>query len=233
MRPPNRLVKQGKDLGLSLVEVLVAMALSSIVLVTCATLLLGSLKTTAGTQNRLEEINDGRIAISAMGKALRTAILPSQLFDATSLEVAAFIEATPTSIRFYGNLDNANNLVGPSKITFEVVGGELRRTLQKPNPFDVNNPKYVYCVPGASGCVLGYTVLARGVVLTGAPIFSYSDALGNRLSGGTLTAGQLEIVDSVDISVTVAKKGVGGDGSTFVLNVALPNHDAVMRESES
>ena len=87
-------------------------------LATCATLFLGSLKTSYGTQGRLEEVNDGRVAISAMGKALRTAILPSQLFDATSTVEAAFIEATPTSIRFYGNLNNASNLIGPSKITY-------------------------------------------------------------------------------------------------------------------
>jgi prepilin-type N-terminal cleavage/methylation domain-containing protein len=226
------MASKGKDSGLSLMELLVAMALSSIVLATCATLFLGSLKTTTGTQGRLEEVNDGRVAISAMGKAMRTAILPSQLFDSTSTVEAAFIEATPTSIRFYGNLNNADNLVGPSKITFEVIGGQLRQTVQKPLAFDPANPKFIYCVPGP-GCVLGYTVLARGVLLTGAPIFRYYDALGNTLAGATLTADQLEIVDSVDISVTVAKAGVGGNGSTFVLRVALPNHDAVMRESES
>jgi len=233
MRLTNRVNSEGTDSGLGLVELLVAMALSSIVLATCATLFLGSLKTSTGTQGRLEEINDGRVAISAMGKAMRTAILPSQLFDATSTVEAAFIEATPMSIRFYGNLNNANNLVGPSKITFEVVNGELRETVQKPNAFDPANPKFVYCVQGAAGCVIGYTVLARGVILTGAPIFTYYDALGNLLAGATLTAAQLEDVDSVDISVTVAKPRVGGGGSTFVLRVALPNHDAVMRESES
>ena len=149
MRLSDRMARKEKDSGLGLVEVLVAMALSSIVLATCATLFLGSLKTTTGTQGRLEEINDGRVAISAMGKAMRTAILPSQLFDTTSTVEAAFIEATPLSIRFYGNLNNSSNLVGPSKITFEVIGGELRETVQKPNPFDPANPKFIYCVPGA------------------------------------------------------------------------------------
>jgi hypothetical protein len=233
MRLTKRLNREDADSGLGLVEVLVAMALSSLVLATCATLFLGSLKTSVGTQGRLEEINDGRVAISAMGKAMRTAILPSQLFDATSTVEAAFIEATPMSIRFYGNLNNASNLIGPSKITFEVVGGQLRQTIQKPNAFDPATPKFIYCTPGAAGCVLGYTVLARGVVITGAPIFTYYDALGNPLAGATLTAAQLEDVDSVDISVTVTKPRVGGAGSTFVLRVALPNHDAVMRESES
>jgi type II secretory pathway pseudopilin PulG len=229
MRLTQRMSRAEKDSGLGLVEVLVAMALSSIVLATCATLFLGSLKTTSGTQSRLEEINDGRVAISAMGKAMRTAILPSQLFDSTSTVEAAFIEATPMSIRFYANLNNDSNTVGPSKVSFAVVGGQLQESVQAPNPFDPDNPKFVYCTT----CVVPYTILARGVVVTGSPIFVYYDSLGNPLTGTTLTLDQLEIVDSVDISVTVSKPGVGGSGSTFVLRVALPNHDAVMRESES
>lgn len=232
MRLTDRMTRQGKDSGISLVETLVAMALSSIVLATCATLFIGSLRTTAGTQGRLEEINDGRVAIASMSKSLRTAILPSQLFDTTSVEAAAFIEATPTSIRFFGNLNNTNSLVGPSKISYSVVNGELRQTVQQPNAFAAANPVFVYCTPGTAGCVVGYTILARGVVVTGNPIFTYYDALGTKLTGANLTAAQLEIVDSVDIAVTVAKQGVGGDGSTFVTRVALPNHDAVMRAED-
>jgi type II secretory pathway pseudopilin PulG len=228
MRLTDRMTRTRSDSGISLVELLVAMALSSIVLVTCATLYLGALRTTQGTSGRLEEINDGRVAIATMGKALRTAILPSQLFDTTSTAEAAFIEATPWSIRFYANLNNTSNTVGPSKVSFAVVNGQLQETVQKPNAFDPANPQFVYCTPGP-GCPVGTLILARGVVITGNPIFVYYDSLQNPIVGATLSAAQLEIVDSVDISVTVAKKGVGGGGSTFILRVALPNHDAVMR----
>jgi type II secretory pathway pseudopilin PulG len=226
------MARDGADRGITLVEVMVATVLTSIVLVTCATLYLGSLRTTKGTQGRLEEINDGRIAISSMGRTLRTAILPSQLFDTTSVETAAFIEATPTSIRFYANIDNANNAIGPSKVTYSVSSGVLSQTVQRPMPVaDPTKPVYIYCAPGP-GCVVPSKVLARGVVLSGDPIFTYYDALGNKLTGATLTAAQLEVVDSIDISVTVAKSGVGGNGSTYVLRVALPNHDAVVRANE-
>jgi Tfp pilus assembly protein PilV len=232
MRIQNRLMRGGPDKGIGLVEVLVAMALMSIVLVTCATLYIGSLRTTKGTQGRLEEINDGRIAISSIGRAMRTAILPSQLADTTSTETAAFIEATPNSIRFYANIDNPNNSVGPSKVTYSVVSGELRQTFQPPNAFDPLDPVFVYCVPGP-GCATRDKVLARGVVTGTDAIFTYYDALGNKLTGSNLTADQLEVVDSVDVAVTVAKSGVGGNGSTYVLRVALPNHDAVVRAAEN
>jgi hypothetical protein len=226
MRLTKRMSLHRTDSGLGLVELLVAISLSSILLVTCATLFLGSLRTTTTTQGRLVEIDDGRIAISAMGEALRTAILPSQLFDSVNAAEAAFIEATPYSIRFYANINNDSNTVGPSKVTFTVsASGVLTESVQKPNPFDPDNPRFIYC----STCTVGNIVLARGVSVSGNPIFTYYDALGNKLVGATLTADQLEIVDSVDIAVTVAQKGVGGNGSTFNLRVALPNHDAVMR----
>lgn len=228
MRLPDGVAREGTDNGISLVEVLVAMVLMSIVLVTCATLYLGSLRTTKGTQGRLEEINDGRIAISSMGRTLRTAILPKQLSDASSTETAAFIEATPLSIRFYANIDNPNNAIGPSKVTYQVVSGVLTQTIQRPNAFDPANPVFIFCAPSPT-CPTLNKVLARGVVVSGDPIFTYYDVLGDQLTGSTLTDDQLETVDAVDVSVTVANPGVGGNGSTFVLRVALPNHDAVVR----
>jgi type II secretory pathway component PulJ len=219
---------QRRESGSTLVELSVAMLIFSVLLVACATLYLGSLRSASATQGRLDEINDGRIAISAMGRSLRTAILPSQLYDTASTETAAFIEATPVSIRFYANIDNPGNSVGPSKVTYAIVDGELRETVQQPNPPTATSKAFIYCTPGPT-CPTRNKVLARGVVSSGAPIFSYYDQLGTRLTGDSLTAAQLEIVDSVDVAVTVQKPRVAGGGSTYALRIALPNHDAVVR----
>ncbi len=61
------------------------------------------------------------------------------------------------------------------------------------------------------------------------PIFTYYDQLGNQLSGSTLSATQMEQVDAIDIVLTVQRPRVAGDGSTYTLRVALPNHDAVVQ----
>jgi hypothetical protein len=217
-----------RDSGTSLVEVSVAMLVFSILLVACATLYLGSLRSATGTQSRLEEINDGRIAMSAMSRSLRTAILPSQLYDATSTEQAAFIEATPTSIRFFANIDNPGNSIGPSKVSYQVQSGNLIETVQQPLPRTGSSRAFVYCTPGPT-CPVRTKVLARGLVTTGAPIFTYYDALGGKLTGASLSADQLEIVDAIDVAVTVANPGTRSDGSTYALRIALPNHDAVVR----
>lgn len=217
-----------RDDGLTLVELLIAMALTSILLVTCSTIFLGSTRTAHGTQSRLDEINDGRVAIASMGRAMRTAILPSQLFYASSTETSAFISADSTSLRFYANIDNPGNIIGPTKVVYGVAAGVLTQTTQTPNAFDPLNPVYVYCAPGP-GCPTKTKILARGV-LTSSAIFRYYDSLGVEMTGApSLTTDQLDGVDSVDISVTVSKPGSGGGGSTFALRVAMPNHDAVQR----
>ncbi len=219
------------DAGLSLTELLVTMMIMGILVAATAALYISSLKTSTGTKSRLEEISDGRIAFSAMSRSLRTAILPSQLYDASSSETAAFIEAGPLSMRFYANLDNPNNVIGPSRVTYTVTAArELIETKQLPNQPVVNN-KYIYCDPTVVGCSVQRKVLARGVDPT-ETIFRYYDDLGTQLSSSVLTQDEMENIDSLDLSLTVRQPGSGGDGSTYVSRVALPNHDAVIRSEE-
>ncbi len=76
-----------RDDGLSMPELTVTMLVMSVVLAGLATLFIGSLNTAVGTQARLEEVSDARIAVSSMGRTLRTAILPSQLYDSASTAI--------------------------------------------------------------------------------------------------------------------------------------------------
>jgi prepilin-type N-terminal cleavage/methylation domain-containing protein len=226
-----RRLRIGGDRGVTLVELGVTMMIMGVIAATATSLYIGSLRTATGTQSRLEEVNDGRIAFSAMSRSLRTAILPSQLYDTSSTETAAFIEATPFSMKFYANVNNPRNTIGPSRVTYSVTAnGELVETMQRPNQPVVNN-KYVYCVPPAPGCTVSRKVLARGVN-PATPIFTYYDALGATLTGSTLDQDQMEVIDSVDVTVTVQQPGSGGGGTTYVNRIALPNHDAVIRSEE-
>jgi prepilin-type N-terminal cleavage/methylation domain-containing protein len=219
------------DRGLTLVELGVTMMIMGVIAAAATALYVGTLRTATGTQSRLEEINDGRIAVSAMSRALRTAILPSQLYDTSSTETAAFIEATPWSMRFYANINNPDNSIGPSRVTYTVTAaGELVETMQRPNQPVIDN-RYIYCDPTLPGCPVSRKILARGVD-PAAPIFTYYDPLGASLTGSTLTQEQMESIDSVDLTLTVQQRGSGGGGSTYVNRIALPNHDAVIRAEE-
>ncbi len=227
--------RMSRDEGLTLTELLVTMVIMGVLVSASAALYISALRTSTGTKSRLDEVNDGRIAFSAMSRTLRTAILPSQLFDAASAESAAFIEASPLSMKFYANVDNPNNSIGPTRLSYTVTAAkELVETKQIPNQPVINN-KYVYCDPAVVGCVVQRKILARGVDPT-KTIFTYYDDLGFLLtgggSGGVLSQTQMENIDALDISLVVEQPGSGGDGTTYVSRIALPNHDAVIRSEE-
>ncbi|WP_426566852.1 PulJ/GspJ family protein [Angustibacter sp. McL0619] len=222
----------GSDRGAaSLVEMLLVMMVLGILLSACMILYTGAMRTTNGTQARLSDLTDSRIAVSAMGKSLRTAILPNQLPDSSSTDTAAFIEATPFSIRFFANINNDENAVGASKVSYAVTAGVLSESMQQPLPPVAGDTTVRYCAPGP-GCVVRTKILARGVVVTGTALFRYYDQLGNPLTGTSLTMDQMEDVDSMDIQVTTKGSTGSRNGSTYVLRVALPNHDAVLRNGE-
>jgi hypothetical protein len=208
------------------------MMIMAVLAAACATLFVGALRTASSTQARLDEINEGRVAVSRVGRTLRTAILPSQLYDTSSTDVAAFISAEPESIRFYANLDNPGNVVGPSRISYELTSDNaLVERVQPPLPRAAGDTQFRYCDPAVPSCVVHERVVARNVV-PGEPIFTYFDQLGDVLGPGTLGSDDLENVDSIDVRITVREKAASGDGSTYVLRIALPNHDSVIRSKE-
>ena len=219
-----------RDDGVSMPELMVTMLVMSVVLAGLATLFIGSLKTAVGTQARLEEVSDARIAVSSMGRTLRTAILPSQLYDSASTASAAFISADPRAISFYANVDNVNNAVGPTRVRYWVdSAGVMYESKQVPDARAPGVTRFDYCTPGPGCTTLTQKPIARGVPTGSTPIFTYYDQLGNQLTGCTLSATQMEQVDAIDIVLTVQRPRVAGNGSTYTLRVALPNHDAVVQ----
>jgi hypothetical protein len=231
-----------RDSGTSLVELAVVMLVFSLVIGLVATLYIGTLRTVSQTQARVDETVDGRIGVSAMSRALRTAILPSQLNDTASTEESAFIEAKGDSLAFYANLDHTGRcttsagttqagLTAPVRMTYSIVNGELIETREPPRPWTCGTPQYLYC-PETAHCETS-KVLARDVVP--GQLFTYYDALGTVMpldQDGRLDQARLEDVDSVDVALTVRSARSSSDGSTYVLRVALPNHDAVIRVQE-
>lgn len=230
-----------RDDGLTLVELSVTMLILGILTTAVMVLVNGTQRLTVQNNTRVDQINASRVAVEAISKSLRTAVLPSQV-GATcpdgvpetdprcvlAASQAAFLQGTGTSVQFYGNLNNVNNTVGPSRVTYSVSGGNLVETIQPPDAHAADSFAYRYCDPGPS-CAVRTRTLATGVQ-TGSPIFTYYDASGTRINRATLTAADLEKVDAVDIVVTVkAASTVGAPATTFVQRVSLPNADSVFR----
>ncbi|MCG2800103.1 MAG: hypothetical protein L6367_16385 [Cellulomonas sp.] len=237
----NRLRVWQDDDGTSLVEMLVAMALFLVVLVTVTSLTINFTKANAANISRQDQIDSARTAIEAMSKTLRTSVKPSQLASGcgTACSVDAFLVGQDDRVQFYANLDNAGNAIGPSRVTYWVDSAVLKERIQVPLSYS-ETAGYTYCdasAVGASAACLATVSdrdLAAGVVTTDAPIFQYyklgSDTvLDPDAAGGSLSSDDLGNLVAVELTVTVrAPNATTVDPSTYIQRVYLPNAQAAI-----
>lgn len=231
-----RSLHKDKDKGFTLVEVLVSVFILGIVLAAVQGTLIMTQRTVGMDFVRVDQTQMGRTSMDAITRNLRTAVLPSQLNGTcTGCDLAAFLKAEPYKVQFYANINNDSNIVGPSRVTYEVTAsGALQETIQPPNAHAPTDYNYQYCTPGTAGCVVKVRSLATGVQTT-SPIFTYYSKDGTTLgTAGTLSAADLAAVDSVDVLVSVKKSPNSTVPATsFTARVTLPNADAVPQPSSS
>jgi Flp pilus assembly pilin Flp len=224
------------DSGITLVELSVTSLVLATLVGVLVTMVTAGQRVSVGVKERLDQSNAATISMERLSRNLRTAVLQSQLTSACVLSTctdSAFLLGSPTAAQFYADVDNPKNSVGPSRVTYQVVGGVLSETIQRPDSPNPDASGYHYCTPGP-GCIVRSTVLATGVD-TVAAVFTYYTAAAPTTAmvmgtGNVLTAAQLKTVDSIDvrINVTVAG-GANVAGATLVQRVALPNSDSVVR----
>jgi type II secretory pathway pseudopilin PulG len=212
------------DEGMTLVETMVAALVGLLVMGAAATLFSAALRTTRTTNDRVTAVNSARVSVESIGRTLRTAIRPSQLGDGVSTSLAV-LEATGSRLRFYANVDNATEAVGPSRVTYDLTGGTLVQSVQRPiSPVDPT-VGFAWCDDTLSSCPVLRKVLATGVASGSG--FTYYATDGSAVLPGVdgLDATQRELVNSVDVRVSVAGSGTSGS-STAVTRVELVNTDA-------
>lgn len=219
--------RRADDAGFTVVEMVVVIFILGIVLAMVQGALIMAQRNTSAAKTRLDQVGSGKVAIEAMSRSLRTAVRPSQLSATCSScdTLAAFMSGDSRSVNFYANIDNPNNIIGPSKVSYSVTSsGDLVETIQPPNAHAAGDYNYQYCTPGASGCTVYKRVLARKIPST-ATLFTYYDASGAAITTLPLTTAALSAVDQVDIFVTIQETSTASS-TTFTQRVALPNADA-------
>lgn len=228
-------LRGGED-GVTLVELVVTMVVLGLLTGALVLMASASIRVASNSEERMDQSNSAQLAMERVSRNLRTAVLQSQLTTTCTLAIcteSAFLKGTPTSVQFYADVDNPKNSVGPSRVTYDVTGGVLTETVQKPDSPTPDASGYHYCTSGA-GCVIRTTVLATDVSTTGA-VFSFYTAADpvNAIvltTGQQLSAAQLKAVDSIDVRISVQRAGGANvAGASMVQRVALPNADSVVR----
>ncbi|MFN8167191.1 MAG: type II secretion system protein [Candidatus Nanopelagicales bacterium] len=224
------------DDGVTLVELIVTMVVLGLLTGALVLMASASMRVSSNTKERMDQSNSAQIAMERVSRNLRTAVLQSQLTTTCTLAIcteSAFLKGTPTTVQFYADVDNPKNSVGPSRVTYDVTGGVLTETVQKPDSPTPDAAGYHYCTSGP-GCVIRTTVLATDVS-TATAVFSFYTAADptNAIAlttGQQLSAAQLKAVDSIDVAINVQRAGGANvAGASMVQRVALPNADSVVR----
>jgi prepilin-type N-terminal cleavage/methylation domain-containing protein len=101
--------QERRDGGYSLIEMMTAMAIATVVLGLVTGSLIGMMKSNASTTTRLANLDQVRQSMDAISKNLRTAVRPEQLNPACSANCsAAFVSATANSVKFYANVGDVD-----------------------------------------------------------------------------------------------------------------------------
>jgi prepilin-type N-terminal cleavage/methylation domain-containing protein len=226
------------DSGFTLAEMVVVIGILGLIMAMAQGALIATSKTVSGNQARNDQTLQAKVAIESMSKALRTAILPTQLSaTCTTCSLTAFLQGDATYVTFYANLNNDYTVAagpgltdeGPSKVSYYIQSGSLKETIRRPDLHGPNISMYTYdCVQGTAGCTVKDRTLAKKVVTTGQPIFTYFQKDGTTQIAVPLeyVSTRLAAVDSIDIFLSV-KLTPKTKASSVTIRVQLPNVDSL------
>jgi type II secretory pathway pseudopilin PulG len=161
----------------TLTELIVAMAVFSILMVGVAALTIGIQRSDRAAWDRVDDTEEGRYALLQLSRTVGRAVVPTTL---GGRERSAFAEIEPDTLVLYANLDNSGNAVGPSRVEHVLADGVLTQTVRRP----VEGTRDTYCeddddTPACEGRVV-VQVLARAVLHDdAAPLFTYLDVDGD------------------------------------------------------
>lgn len=160
------------DAGIGLVELLVAMALGSILLIALGTTFAGSLRTTSRATTQVSNTAEMRLGLDTVARHLRLAVSPSSA--SATLKLPSFEAATPTSVRFYASLTTPGSDADPAPtlVEYSVTGTCLQEA--RTRPVVTATGAWSWTDPAA---VRTTTCLVRGAVTgDGGALFSYFGA---------------------------------------------------------
>jgi prepilin-type N-terminal cleavage/methylation domain-containing protein len=234
--------RPGRDGGVSLVELLIAMAITGVVLAAVGMVFSGSLNAVRRVNVKTSTQADLRAATEAISRSLRVAYQPKG-------ESAAIVSADPYSISFYALMNRSIGTTTTTTTTGAVVeplpirvdyawdsttnclneSWTPARTLASPAQF---GPFYAWDTGTRTKCLLrtatrpvfSYFTSAQLTTTGGAAVPSISVAATPTASPGSLALAQRQQVTSVEVDLTATDPANAAlDGSDASVRVSLEN----------
>ena len=194
--------------GMSLIELIMASALLSLVLAAAGAALASYQRTAASSDIRLENLTEAQAIMDVVSRDIRTATRPAA-------GAAPFIVAADNEVRFYANLQTTT---GPKQVRLYVdpVSGRVIEESIEPTG---TAPPYAYTSAPT------IRVVGRHFAnVSTQPLLTYLDDQGNALGPAPLSAVQRLQVDSVRIELSIRKStSLSVRATTVRTTVRLPN----------
>jgi prepilin-type N-terminal cleavage/methylation domain-containing protein len=201
--------RQDRQAGLTLVELLVTMVVSSVLLLAVGAVFTGSLTSAKGVSSRSEATASARLAMDTLQRRLRVAVRPSPK-PPTEDTSAMFTLLGPDRVSFYSSIAPAGALTVPPPTLVEYLVDTTARCLRESltpgvavlDPVTAAVTSYTWPVAGRrSRCLVFGTFNTDG-----APLFVYYDsavaATPLTVGAGSTDPVLLRAVHSVELSMT-------------------------------
>lgn len=218
----KRLAAAGRDeRGLTLIELMVAMLVTSIILATVGAFFVAASK--AGATNRAVD-NSTRQATTGITQITRYLQVADRWQTGRATFNPAFITASPTHVQFYSNVDITGSVITPVLVDLQITSAN-KLQLQVTQS---SCPSGGYCTfPGPTTT----STLAATIVNPtsgGNQLFSYFDDNGAPLATGTasVTGANLDSIRQVNVALEVGATSTASANDTqFQTTIDLRNLD--------
>lgn len=226
---------------MTLAELLVAMAVFTILLTGVGATAVLVIRTTSALENRLDNSTQSQVAVDGVSKVLRTAVLPKQATELACPTCAetALVQATRTRVRFYANLNTVGS--APLLVTLELVrdthaaqaSAQLVQRTQQPI-VNTASQSYSYCDPTSPTCPVQTRVLARGLAWPLVDTLYYYNSDGGLIPEASVGSTDLPQVTTVEVTLRVQTVR-GNDryrAATVYKRIRLPNAEVNVLEED-
>ena len=207
---------RGKDAGLTIVELMVSMLITSMVLALIAAMFVNVAKITSVANATTQRSSIAGNTMDELVEVIRTATTNAV---ATSIDPdPALVSATATALTLYSFVDAAPAAPAPTKVTFR---------------FDSNGYLIEDRITGTdsngywafSGAVVSRTLGGPMDLTGGDPFFTYLNSAGEALPPGSgLGVTQRKLVASIRVSIRIANLPSASSDPIIVINtIGMPN----------